>query len=108
MDKIKSHINDIITNKNGKGESLLFILVLILFWRILKNNIILIIAIVYLLYVLNRDYIVNSNKINESFDRTGSEFIQRGNDRHDLRGVELNTRPIEYWIPERKYSCCKY
>ena len=88
-------------NKLLHSESVLIILIIILLWRILNNNVVLILLIGYMVYT-------NYYKKKESFDKTGSEFVSKGSERYDLKGDLIRWRPVEYWIPQKYNSCCKY
>ncbi len=89
---------------NSKMQLIIFVLIIILIWRILRNNLVLVIAILYLLWIDGNQISYNIEPENEGFDYSTREFVRRGEDRHDLRGALINTRPIEYWIPRYRYS----
>lgn len=101
MDKIKSNINLII-----------FVLLIILLWKILKNNFILIGAIAYLLWESQKAgslsfLFPNNQKTNENFDQTGTKFLDIGEPKYDLLGNRVFFHPPDYDIPRSTYSCCK-
>lgn len=91
---------NIINYVNSNKNTVLILLILLLLWNVVKNNLILIAGIVYLFYL---QYVKK-----EPFDHDGNEFVRYGDDRYDLRGVKLTTYPVEYWISEKRYGCCKY
>lgn len=85
------------------------ILIIILIWRILKNNIILIAGILYLWYIYHGQFSSRYNEI-EKFNYLTNEFVPLGHPRFDLMGVKLRTRPIDwsFWKRTCVPSCnCK-
>ena len=91
----------------------LVVLILILMWRILKQNFILLVIIAYLLFKAyqesKRTYVVQEQnqtvQSSENFDADGLEFLPVGEQRYDLRGIPLFNRPLyDCWNTE--YGDC--
>lgn len=109
-----------IFGRDISNETLIIILGIVLLWRILKNNIILLFAICYLLWSENKftnimNYITldplhtvfGYNDLAENFDETGTIVSDVNEDKYDLRGELIDYHPPEYDVPRHMYSCCR-
>jgi hypothetical protein len=70
----------------------IFALIVLLIWRIFKNNIILIFGIGAIWYLYHREATIDKLRDNEHFNSRGREFVSIGDYRYDLRGLQLSTR----------------
>ena len=76
----------------------LIFLIFLFLYRTLKHNFLLIIAILTIWFVINQTAPESNVKEEkkEPFNETGTEFVPFGSPRYDLRGVRLNTSPVEW------------
>jgi hypothetical protein len=112
IDMVKNFKTQLVTNKTNK-QIIIVILILFLMWRILKNNVILLLAIAYLLYV-------NAEGEGFNFSKDGTSFVDVGENKYDLAGRRVwftppdsNVSPREhkhqinyFKVPEHGYQRC--
>lgn len=111
MERAKSFLSNFFYKLTTKRQLILFALITILLWRILKNNVILLVLIAYLVWT-SREIDECENCVQEetleAFDKTGTVFADIGEPKYDLMGERVYFRPPEYDIPSNNYSCCRY
>ncbi len=100
-----------IFNRIISTKTIIFLLGIILLWRVLKNNLILLLAIAYLVWsekTKKECPACPTQEVNEAFDQTGRIFAAVGEDKYDLKGERLYFHPVEYDVPRPRYSCCRH
>jgi len=102
MENIKTYFNFLFDKMKSNRNMIIIILAAILLWKILKNNVILILALGYLVWMNQQE------ENTENFDETGTIFADIGEPKYDLKGDRLYYHPVEYDIPRGVPSCCQY
>jgi hypothetical protein len=115
-----------ILDKEIPNTTIIIVLGLLLAWRIIKDNILLVVALSYLVYseygIHNESsnepsYELSNELSNEPFiDYSDYDDLHRHNNmnthfgglKYDLKGRVINWRPIDYDLTKRRCSCCKY
>lgn len=101
-------LNTLTSEKYKKVTITVILLIVWLFWRIIKDNVLLIVLIGALLWILysHKGVLMTEEKEgDEGFDWSGNRFVDVGEPRFDLKGDLLRTRPIN---EDDDLNYCKY